>query len=149
MLAVCGDGGVLMGVGELATLVQERLPVTVLVVDDGGYGMLRYDQIRAGDHPIGTDLRHPDFAAVAAAFGMPATRVGAIGPELGRGARGGRAQRAAQPGPGAGRPDSATHDVPALARGLNRRACVLTGARRDPPQCDADHLGGLLYRDIS
>ena len=45
VLAVCGDGGLMMALGELATLVQERLPVTVLVVDDGGYGMLRYDQV--------------------------------------------------------------------------------------------------------
>jgi thiamine pyrophosphate-dependent acetolactate synthase large subunit-like protein len=102
VLAVCGDGGVLMGVGELATLVQEQLPVTVLVVDDGGYGMLRYDQIRAGDQPIGTDLLAPDFVAVAAAFGMPATRVGAIGPELGAalaaGVRSGRPNLVQVPG---------------------------------------------------
>ena len=43
-LVVAGDGGIPFAVGELATLVQEQLPVTVLVVDDGGYGMLRYDQ---------------------------------------------------------------------------------------------------------
>ena len=83
-LAVCGDGGVLMGIGELATLVQERLPVTVLVVDDGGYGMLRYDQVHAGDQPTGTELRAPDFPAVARAFGLPAVAVPAIGPELSR-----------------------------------------------------------------
>jgi acetolactate synthase-1/2/3 large subunit len=83
VIAVCGDGGLMMGLGELATLVQERLPVTVLVVDDGGYGMLRYDQIHAGDEPIGTDLLTPDFLALAAAFGMPATGVDAVGPQLG------------------------------------------------------------------
>ena len=37
-------------VGELAAIVQEQLPVVILLVDDGGYGMLRYDQLRAGDH---------------------------------------------------------------------------------------------------
>jgi acetolactate synthase-1/2/3 large subunit len=75
VIAVCGDGGLAMGVGELATLVQERLPVTVLVVDDGGYGMLRYDQARVGDPEVGVDLVGPDFPAVAAAFGLPATAV--------------------------------------------------------------------------
>jgi acetolactate synthase-1/2/3 large subunit len=60
VIAVCGDGGLAMGVGELATLVQERLPVTVLVVDDGGYGMLRYDQARVGDPEVGVDLVGPD-----------------------------------------------------------------------------------------
>jgi acetolactate synthase-1/2/3 large subunit len=75
VIAVCGDGGLMMGVGELATLVQEQLPVTVLVVDDGGYGMLRYDQIHAGDDEVGVDLVTPDFPALAAAFGIPARQV--------------------------------------------------------------------------
>jgi thiamine pyrophosphate-dependent acetolactate synthase large subunit-like protein len=75
VIAVCGDGGLAMGLGELATLVQERLPVTVLVVDDGGYGMLRYDQVRAGDAEVGVDLVTPDFVALATAFGLPATAV--------------------------------------------------------------------------
>ena len=77
-VAVCGDGGLAMGIGELATLVQEQLPVTVLVVDDGGYGMLRYDQHRAGHDPAGVDLVTPDFAALAAAFGLPHTDVESV-----------------------------------------------------------------------
>jgi acetolactate synthase-1/2/3 large subunit len=64
-----------MACGELATLVQERLPVTVLVVDDGGYGMLRYDQDRAGDPHRGVDLVNPDLVALAAAFGIPGADV--------------------------------------------------------------------------
>ncbi|MFM7062825.1 MAG: thiamine pyrophosphate-binding protein, partial [Actinomycetes bacterium] len=40
-LAVCGDGGPMFALGELATYAQESLPITLLVVDDGGYGMLR------------------------------------------------------------------------------------------------------------
>ena len=85
VVAVCGDGGLAMGLGELATLVQERLPVVVLVVDDGGYGMLRYDQSRAGARHVGVDLATPDFVALAAAFGLPATAVAAVadlGPAL-------------------------------------------------------------------
>jgi acetolactate synthase I/II/III large subunit len=85
VVAVCGDGGLAMGLGELATLVQERLPVVVLVVDDGGYGMLRYDQSRAGARHVGVDLTAPDFVALAAAFGLPATAVAAVadvGPAL-------------------------------------------------------------------
>ncbi|MDN5917191.1 MAG: thiamine pyrophosphate-binding protein [Pseudonocardia sp.] len=81
-LAVVGDGGLAMGLGELATLVQERLPVTVLVVDDAGYGMLRYDQDRAGHPHAGVDLHTPDLVALAGAFGMAATGVAAIGPDL-------------------------------------------------------------------
>jgi thiamine pyrophosphate-dependent acetolactate synthase large subunit-like protein len=78
-LVVCGDGGLVMALGELATLVQQRLPVTVLVVDDAGYGMLRYDQVVAGHPEVGVDLATPDFTALAAAFGLDATRVAGVG----------------------------------------------------------------------
>jgi thiamine pyrophosphate-dependent acetolactate synthase large subunit-like protein len=74
-LAVCGDGGVLFGVGELATLAQEQLPVTVLVVDDACYGMLRYDQQRIGDPERGVHLAVPDFPALARSFGVDAIDV--------------------------------------------------------------------------
>jgi thiamine pyrophosphate-dependent acetolactate synthase large subunit-like protein len=60
-----------MATGELATLAQERLPVTVLVTADGGYGMLRYDQRRAGMPERGVDLDAPDWRALGAAFGVP------------------------------------------------------------------------------
>ena len=72
-LVLCGDGGLAMGLGELATYVQEKLPITLLVVDDGGYGMLRYDQLRAGDEHRGVDLHNPDWALLGAAFGIPTT----------------------------------------------------------------------------
>jgi acetolactate synthase-1/2/3 large subunit len=75
VLAVCGDGGVMFGLGELAVLAQEQLPVTVLLVDDGGYGMLRFDQTRVGDKHSGVDLNRPDFLVLASAFGITATRV--------------------------------------------------------------------------
>jgi acetolactate synthase-1/2/3 large subunit len=78
-ICVCGDGGFLFACGELATAVQERLPVTVVLVDDGGYGMLRYDQARAGDPSFGVDLTTPDFVALAEAFGVPASRVEGFG----------------------------------------------------------------------
>ncbi len=78
-ICVCGDGGFLFACGELATAVQERLPVTVVIADDGGYGMLRFDQARAGDPPFGVDLRTPDFVALAHAFDVPAARVEGFG----------------------------------------------------------------------
>ncbi len=83
VLVVCGDGGAMFALGELATLAQEELPVTVLVVDDGGYGMLRFDQ-RHEAAPRGTDLRTPDFPALAAAFGIPAEDVEGVGDPLAR-----------------------------------------------------------------
>jgi acetolactate synthase-1/2/3 large subunit len=51
----------------------------VLVVDDGGYGMLRYDQVVAGHPEVGVDLATPDFPALAATFGMAATAVDGVG----------------------------------------------------------------------
>ncbi|HWI73425.1 MAG TPA: thiamine pyrophosphate-binding protein, partial [Baekduia sp.] len=69
-LSVSGDGGFLFACGELATAQQEQLPLTAVVVDDGGYGMLRYDQDAAGADRYGVDLVTPDFAALAGAFGI-------------------------------------------------------------------------------
>jgi len=81
-LAVSGDGGLMFAVGELATIVQEQLPVTVLVVDDAGYGMLRFDQDHAGTTRRGVDLHTPDLVALAESFGMPAVRVDDMGEPL-------------------------------------------------------------------
>ncbi len=72
-LSVCGDGGVAFALGELATIVQENLPYTLLIVDDGGYGMLRYDQIVMGHPERGVDLVSPDWATLAQAFGLSFT----------------------------------------------------------------------------
>jgi thiamine pyrophosphate-dependent acetolactate synthase large subunit-like protein len=75
VVAVAGDGGFLFACGELATMAQERLPFTAVVVDDGGYGMLRYDQDVSGDERYGVDLKTPDFVALATAFGIRAEAV--------------------------------------------------------------------------
>jgi acetolactate synthase-1/2/3 large subunit len=75
VLSVSGDGGFLFAAGELATLAQERLPLTAVIADDGGYGMLRYDQDAAGRERSGVDLHTPDFEALAASFGLRAQTV--------------------------------------------------------------------------
>ncbi|TLW91978.1 thiamine pyrophosphate-binding protein [Saccharomonospora piscinae] len=79
--AVCvtGDGGFLSGCAELATAVQESLAVTVVIVDDGGYGMLRYGQAHSGFEPHGVDLVTPDFVGLARSFGVDADRVDGFG----------------------------------------------------------------------
>jgi thiamine pyrophosphate-dependent acetolactate synthase large subunit-like protein len=74
-VSISGDGGFLFACGELATMAQERLPFTAVIVDDGGYGMLRYDQQLAGDAPYGVDLATPDFQALAESFGVRAETV--------------------------------------------------------------------------
>jgi thiamine pyrophosphate-dependent acetolactate synthase large subunit-like protein len=78
-----GDGGFLYAVGELATVAQEQLPLTAVIVDDGGYGMLRYDQKVKGDPTYGVDLKTPDFEALAKTFGIKAETVDGLGDEFG------------------------------------------------------------------
>ena len=57
-------------------MAQEQIPLTAVIVDDGGYGMLRYDQdLKGGARRYGVDLHTPDFAALAAAFGIHAETV--------------------------------------------------------------------------
>lgn len=86
-LAICGDGGPMFALGELATYAQESLPITLLVVDDGGYGMLRFDQQVFGHPERGVDLLTPEWHALGAAFGITAETVetvSGIGPALQR-----------------------------------------------------------------
>ncbi len=78
-ICVCGDGGFMYACGELATVVQERIPLTIVLVNDGGYGMLRFDQTQAGEEPFGVDLVNPDFPGLARAFGIPVRTVQGFG----------------------------------------------------------------------
>jgi acetolactate synthase-1/2/3 large subunit len=73
-LAVVGDGGFLYGIQELATAKQHGLDTVVLVVDDGGYGILREYQRASFGETTAVDLVEPDYVAVANAFGIPAER---------------------------------------------------------------------------
>jgi acetolactate synthase I/II/III large subunit len=70
VVCIAGDGDFLMTGQELATAVQEDLPVVVLVVNNGMYGTIRMHQERRyPGRVVGTDLRNPDFTAYARAFG--------------------------------------------------------------------------------
>ncbi|WET82024.1 thiamine pyrophosphate-binding protein [Amycolatopsis sp. QT-25] len=73
VLAVSGDGGAMYGIAELATAVQHGLDVTWLVVDDGGYGILREYLTGAFGRSTATELARPDFAALAESFGVDTT----------------------------------------------------------------------------
>jgi thiamine pyrophosphate-dependent acetolactate synthase large subunit-like protein len=74
-VALVGDGGFLFACGDLATAAQEQVPLTVVLVDDGGYGMLAYDFTRDGRTPVGCALEPPDFVALARAFQVTAREV--------------------------------------------------------------------------
>jgi acetolactate synthase-1/2/3 large subunit len=70
--AVSGDGGAMYSIAELATARQHDADVTWLIVDDGGYGILREYMTDAFGQATATELARPDFAALAASFGVPA-----------------------------------------------------------------------------
>jgi acetolactate synthase-1/2/3 large subunit len=74
VLAVSGDGGALYSIAELATARQYDLNVTWLIVDDGGYGILREYMTDAFGEATATELTRPDFAALAESFGVPGVR---------------------------------------------------------------------------
>ncbi|WP_327262590.1 thiamine pyrophosphate-binding protein [Streptomyces sp. NBC_01232] len=73
VLAVSGDGGAMYSIAELATARQHDLDVTWLIVDDGGYGILREYMTASFGTATATELTRPDFAALAASFDVPAT----------------------------------------------------------------------------
>src|SRR5690606_16523033 len=74
--ALLGDGALLFSVQELATAVDLRLPLPVVVVDNGGYREIRDQQAARGIPPVGVDLPAPDLAALAAAFGARGVATG-------------------------------------------------------------------------
>jgi acetolactate synthase-1/2/3 large subunit len=85
-LAVAGDGGVLYGLQELAVARRHGLDAVLLVVDDGGYGILREYQHDSFGETIAVDFAGPDFVALARAYDVPAERAApeALGEALAR-----------------------------------------------------------------
>jgi acetolactate synthase I/II/III large subunit len=76
VVALAGDGCFQMASQELATMAQERLPITVIVANNRMYGTIRMHQERNfPGRVIATDLVNPDFAALAGAYGLPAEQV--------------------------------------------------------------------------
>jgi acetolactate synthase-1/2/3 large subunit len=82
VVAVVGDGGMLFAIGELATVAQERVALTTVIVDDGGYGMLRWGH--EDDPHNGCDLSPVDFVEVARGFGVVAEHVDGLGDDYER-----------------------------------------------------------------
>lgn len=75
VLSIAGDGGFLYQVGELATAVQHKLAVVVVVFDNGAYGNVRrIQQEQYGNRLIACDLDNPDFVKLAESFGVAAFR---------------------------------------------------------------------------
>jgi acetolactate synthase-1/2/3 large subunit len=75
VLAIAGDGGIMYQLGELATAVQHRLAVVVVLFDNGEFGNVRRIQMEQyGGRTIASDLTNPDFLRLAESFGLYAER---------------------------------------------------------------------------
>jgi len=75
VVAFCGDGGLMMLLGDLRTAVSYNLPATFVVFDNGRLGMVKLEQEQGGLPEFGTVLDNPDLAAVGAAMGLTTRRV--------------------------------------------------------------------------
>lgn len=75
VIALVGDGGLLMSLGELATAAKYRLPLTVVVVNNRIYGLEMDKTLAGGLEPVGLSLPAVDFARAAEAFGLQGYRV--------------------------------------------------------------------------
>jgi pyruvate dehydrogenase (quinone) len=75
VVALCGDGGFSMLMGDLLTLGGLGLPVKVMLFNNSTLGMVRIEMAVAGYIPFGTDVRNPDFGAMARAAGIHGERV--------------------------------------------------------------------------
>ncbi|MCT8972350.1 thiamine pyrophosphate-dependent enzyme [Microbaculum marinisediminis] len=75
VVAMCGDGGMTMLMGDLLTLVQEKLPVKLVVFNNGSLGFVEMEMKVEGMLDAFTDLHNPDFSALAKACGFYGRRV--------------------------------------------------------------------------
>jgi pyruvate dehydrogenase (quinone) len=70
VIALAGDGGFAMLMGDLITLVQHDIPIKIAVYDNGKLGFVELEQKSEGLMPVYTDLKNPDFGKVAEAVGL-------------------------------------------------------------------------------
>jgi len=75
VIALSGDGGIAMLLGDLLSIRQNDLPIKVIVFDNSALGFVEVEMKAAGIVNFGTTLENPDFAAVATAMGMTGIRV--------------------------------------------------------------------------
>jgi pyruvate dehydrogenase (quinone) len=75
VIVLAGDGGLTMLFGELVTLIQNRLPVKVVVFNNSSLNFVELEMKAAGIVTFGTDLVNPNFASVAQAMGIFGRRV--------------------------------------------------------------------------
>ncbi|MDG4768195.1 5-guanidino-2-oxopentanoate decarboxylase [Solwaraspora sp. WMMD406] len=78
VVVLVGDGALMFSVAELATAVEQRIALPVIVVNNHGFGEIRDGMLAAGIAPVGVELVTPDFALLGRAFGAYGVRVTGI-----------------------------------------------------------------------
>lgn len=74
VVTVCGDGGFMMNSQELETAVRLKLDLTVIILNDNAYGMIKWKQTGMGFETFGLDLENPDFVKYAQSYGATGHR---------------------------------------------------------------------------
>jgi pyruvate dehydrogenase (quinone) len=75
VISLSGDGGFTMLMGDFLTLAQHRLPVKVVVFNNGALGFIELEQKSTGFLDFGTELKNPNFATMANAVGIRGIRL--------------------------------------------------------------------------
>ena len=75
VVAVCGDGGFMMNSQEIETAVREKIDMVILVLNDSGYGMIKWKQDNMKLDSFGLDFNNPDFVKYAESYGANGHRI--------------------------------------------------------------------------
>jgi pyruvate dehydrogenase (quinone) len=75
IIALCGDGGFAMSLGDILTITQYNLPIKLVVFDNSALGMVKLEMETAGMPDFQTDLKNPNFAKMAEAIGIMGVRI--------------------------------------------------------------------------
>jgi pyruvate dehydrogenase (quinone) len=70
VVAMCGDGGLTMLLGDLSTVATYALPIKMIVFDNSLLDMVHWEMLSEGVEPFETDLKNPDFVKLASAYDM-------------------------------------------------------------------------------
>ncbi len=77
VVVVAGDGGIMMNIADLETAVRLQLDLVVVIVNDNGFGMIKWKQASMGLQDFGLSFGNPDFVKLAESFGATGYRIAA------------------------------------------------------------------------
>lgn len=75
VVVITGDGGLVMNLGDLETAVRMKLDITIVILNNSSYGMIKWKQVGANMPMWGLDFGNPDFVKLAESFGAKGYKV--------------------------------------------------------------------------